>query len=530
MKSRLDKVRIGIFLGVAGLLAISHIYYFYGHFGVDDMGYARLAFDLSQGNYDWGNHYAYRLSILALTALSYTLFSINDLASGLPAMLLSLGIVYLLFDLHRDAKLGTLLIALGLYFCVRWNLFYADKLMPDIYVSAFVFFSWWSYQKLRQGKHSTSLNAIVFSLSLFLAFVSKGTVILILPLLLYYVIRDIAKGQHLRFWILVTCLHVIIYSVYFGAIAYLTGDILARFHAIDANSYFNACSYSQMPIEETYKRLSIDFFSFISRENIVIYLIIILTGAISGMRSRTIQNANNHEWLVTAAICLLSANFMTISLTSYNPTCLDIRHYLLFFPILACCCSQVIAQVREDKIALWAGLAICIAALAINRNIYDSTHILPLIGMMVLFILMLLPQFKHNYRIGSTLITLALLYPSIQYMSYSKSLNYASVKREFIDLLVREQPNTTIYCSHVAGNLGKYFLAFDSTNYKFRDIRRDSFDGNNEAFSILIKNWYCDWHSEVEENTYNEWLEYEGLVGKLRKNDKEIILVYDLKK
>jgi len=51
----------------------------------------RLANDLMNGNLlidDY--HFAYRWSILGLTALSYTVFGITDLASALPAMLISI--------------------------------------------------------------------------------------------------------------------------------------------------------------------------------------------------------------------------------------------------------------------------------------------------------------------------------------------------------------------------------------------------------------------------------------------------------
>lgn len=521
--------RVGIFCGLALVLIISNTFFFYGHFGVDDMEYARLSYDLLQGKYDWANHYSYRLSILTMTALSYSLFGVNDFASSLPAIVLSLGIIYILFDLTKESSLNTIVITLGFYFCIKWNLFYADKLMPDIYVSAFIFLAWWSYYKIKFRDAEIMWSALFFSLGLFFAFLSKGTVILILPLFAFYFMKDIISRENKQFWINVIWIHVVLYLIYFGMHAYLTGDAFARIHAISANSYFNTCSYDQLPFAETIHRLTSGFYNFISAENLILFVII--TVASLFMLTQSSMNSKFKYLLFTSIICIISANAMTISLTSYNPTCLDIRHYLLFLPILTYCGGQLIIYSLQQKSITVAIiiLGLCVIQVLINFDTLSTGQLTPLVGLAILtgasFISQRVPK-----MICTAILFMALIYPSIQSMQYAKSLDYTSFKSEYTKLLTDMKDDTEIYTSHVAINLGEYFLQFNATSIHFKDIRKEAFTQNSQAKQILIKNWYCDWHSEIEENTYNEWLEYEELKAKLEEKSNKIIRVYRLEK
>ena len=127
-------------------LVIHHTHFFYGHFGYDDLHYAELAHELTKEKMDFTDHYSYRWPILVMTAISYQIFGISDFSSAIPAILISSGILFLMFGEFRKHPFA-MLIAVLLFFMIRWNLFYTDKLMPDIFVSGFVFLAWISYTK-----------------------------------------------------------------------------------------------------------------------------------------------------------------------------------------------------------------------------------------------------------------------------------------------------------------------------------------------------------------------------------------------
>ncbi|MFT5595823.1 MAG: 4-amino-4-deoxy-L-arabinose transferase-like glycosyltransferase, partial [Flammeovirgaceae bacterium] len=153
-----------------------------GHYGYDDMEYAKAAVDLLDGEPDFSNHFAHRLSITAPTAVAFALVGVNDTGAALPALLFSFLIAILLAALLWQK--GPIALAIGLSLAVlpQWFLFYTDKLMPDMAVAFFVFAAvaayWFSITK---PKKYTRGFAFAFSLSLLLGFLAKGTIVLALP-------------------------------------------------------------------------------------------------------------------------------------------------------------------------------------------------------------------------------------------------------------------------------------------------------------------------------------------------------------
>ena len=153
-----------VFLSLVFL--VHHFCFFYGHFGYDDMHYARLSHNLLNGNWDMSDHYSHRLSVISLTALSYSIFGITDFASGFFPLCMSLAICLMI--LHALNRYGLLiqLIGLSLYFIYQWNLFYSDKLMADIFVSFFMTLAYYLRLQAITGRLNDKSSGILFVLSL----------------------------------------------------------------------------------------------------------------------------------------------------------------------------------------------------------------------------------------------------------------------------------------------------------------------------------------------------------------------------
>src|SRR5690606_31928727 len=95
--------------------------------------------------------------------------------------------------------------------------------------------------------------------SLLFAFSTKGTVILILPVLLYYLIVDLIFKRFFKFWMYSIINGIFFLGLYFVTIKYLTGGFLKRFEAIAQNSYINPCSYELQPAEVLIERVTYEF-------------------------------------------------------------------------------------------------------------------------------------------------------------------------------------------------------------------------------------------------------------------------------
>jgi hypothetical protein len=126
---------VWILLFFVSALILHHILGYTGHYGYDDLEYARLAGNFTHGIIDFNNHYSYRLSLILLTALSYSLFGVSDFASSLPSLIITISILLLVFFTLKNYGNLTLMAGLALTAFSRWFIFYSDKLMPDIYLA-----------------------------------------------------------------------------------------------------------------------------------------------------------------------------------------------------------------------------------------------------------------------------------------------------------------------------------------------------------------------------------------------------------
>ena len=83
-------IKLSFFLLLIIVIVFNHFFGYVGHYGWDDMEYARLAKDWADGNFDLSlNHFTYRWTIIGFTGLSYKFFGMSDFASALPSMIVT---------------------------------------------------------------------------------------------------------------------------------------------------------------------------------------------------------------------------------------------------------------------------------------------------------------------------------------------------------------------------------------------------------------------------------------------------------
>ena len=446
------------------------IFGYSGHFGFDDMQYAEIATNMLNGIVDYDDHFTFRFTIIAATALSYKIFGINDFASSLPAMVLTILTLTTVYAVVRKRGFWATALALAITTTSQWILFYSNKLMPDIYLVFFTALAAYAYYRYRyKTQDHTIVHAILFSLSLFGGFVSKGTVVLLLPWLLYLFLNDCLQRKNIKFWKWAIISGAVWLIAYFASIKFLTGEFLYRFKAIAQNSYLNTCSYDQQPLWVLIKRLCFDFFDMTINSGMSVPMVCVVAAFVTKNWRGLLKMDNATSFFsASAALLFLSSNFMTISATSYVPMCIDPRHYLFFIPIAAIATALFInekpTRVQINTIAILF-LFLSVYSFFGNRDLCFFLY-LPLTIIAIVAAILYKRQISGSYY--AIAILLALLISPIQSMLAS-SYEYKERRDTLIDKVVNSPNDTLVVSDIVCTRMMRYYDSF-SSNDKYVDF------------------------------------------------------------
>jgi len=487
------------------IVVLYHLFGYTGHYGFDDMHYAELANALLKGSIDFGDHYAYRFPVLGLTALSYLLFGISDFASSLPAMAICITILIIVFSTLRAHGSKTTVIGLSLTTLSNWFLFYSDKLMPDLYVALSVIgaLALIHRYKFKSKKNKAVPNAILVTLVLLFGFMSKGTIVLMLPLLGFMIVSDIIQKRDLKFWAYSLISGLIFLALYLTIIWLFTGNVMERFEAIAGNSYLNPCSYDQQSLGILLKRVFIGFFElsvFQSLATGFIFVFAILFQK-KGLRFFSINDSFSF-YLVSAMILFLSSSFMSISANSYSPMCLDPRHYLFLLPVVSIPASRIIAGFLTSK---QYGLQILIAILcitAISFFLEGQTFILlylPLLGLFALYFFAGNSQKHQNLFIA--LFSVILLLIPLDMVRYARQVQYRKQRAIVKEQVLDHNDACIVVSNEVQKRLLSYYSGFDEDQSK-RFLSYEEFEDSKDRAEekLLLLNWYTRYLSAMDAN------------------------------
>src|SRR5690606_37645583 len=101
----------------------------------------------------------------------------------------------------------------------------------------------------------------------FFGFLTKETILYILPFYLLVLINDMRFKHHSVFWISAGVTFTLSAGLYLGLYKYFTGNFLYRFDVIHEGHYVSAYSYYDKPLEYTLRRISYEpLFMLISSE------------------------------------------------------------------------------------------------------------------------------------------------------------------------------------------------------------------------------------------------------------------------
>ena len=327
-----------IILGGFIILSLIHVVFvFAGFYNNDDIVYAKYAADVAHNGISFSpasNHYQLRWPVIYTAAFFYKLFGINTFSSSLFSFASIVLCGVLLKKIANACRPVIFLLSLVFFFFAHSIIFYMHRLLPDAAMCLAVFWMYSSYRwyYINQAK---GLNyGVQFSLAFFLAVLTKETIIIALPLFALFFLRDVIKKQRLRFWLYAVSTAFILIALYLLYFKITTGSFFYRYHILQSQNYFTACSFDKLPFIFTLRRIGYELW-----RNMLLngdFLIFLPAVAAFVYRKKIAGYALTYKIDFYAfLILLLAANFMTISFTTYLPLCRDTRHFLFLFPFAA---------------------------------------------------------------------------------------------------------------------------------------------------------------------------------------------------
>lgn len=517
------------------LLLLYHQFGYIGHYGYDDLEYSKLAYNLLNNNIDYNNHFSYRLPLILFTAISYTIFGVSDFASSLPPLIITIFIILLVYYSLKSYGRLYLLIGLSLTLFSNWFLFYSDKLMPDIYVAFSIISSLFilNRYKFNLNPKNTLLYSLLFSSSLFFGFLSKETIILIIPLLIYFCITDLLNKRNFKFWFFSLIFGATFLMLYLFVIGILTNNYFKRFDAIIENGYVNLCSYDIQPTAILLKRLSYEFFNMLFFEKMFTNFIFIFSFLFFRIRNNYCAKDNTFKfYLESSIILILTSNFMSMSLSSYSPMCLDIRHYLFLVPVSSIPASIILVQFFRNKFyfkeVTSVTFILCLITYFLKKDSFYNFYF-PLLIVFIIFYFFKSSKF-YSYFILAFILILPI--PPLQSVLYATRVNYQGQKDIIFTKIFNNDNRFEILTDEVQVRLLEYYSSFNlkrsQSFHNFKDTLNIDFS-NKDA--VLILNSYTQFLSGINQNDLPFYAKYPEYSGELLFKDKILdISIYKIKK
>lgn len=471
------------------------LYYFFGfegYYGWDDMEYANLAHQWATGTLTLAdNHFAYRHPIVVLTGLSYKIFGVTDFASSLPAMLLSMMLLAMVYWVVNKKDTRIVLTSILLTLLMPYFIHYSHKLMSDIYVAVGVFGSFTAIYLYRfRYKQYAFLWSAMAAVFMFLAFLTKEVVVLLLPVLMVLILFDFVKKQYRIFWMWYIVIGAVLLCSYHLYIWKVTGNIWSRYLAIEQNAYLNPCSFEYLPAINTINRILYEFWNECLTSGLIWPFLFVLPSLFQRNKRRGFNRPESF-WTNVALFALLSANFMTKQYHAYSPMCLDMRHYLYLIPIIAVAASPHIVRFFYAARQHWFLLVLFVVFSAIYFSQFESLakqiFAITIAGMFVLVLIRTLVP-RPNIRLSTLLWILFLLlwfvFPA-HHMVKNSSQPFKHI-RPFIDKHFKNQEQAIVLTDPILKRIADYYMKWDSSRVRFINERSPIIPFRDEAKSYFV--------------------------------------------
>jgi hypothetical protein len=278
---------------------------------------------------------------------------------------------------------------------------------------------------------------------------------------------------------------------------------LKRFEVIADNSYLNPCSYDQQSLQILLKRIFFGFFELSIFQSLATAFIFIFAALIQRKRQGYFSLKDSFSFFLTSATVLfLSSSFMSISLRSYSPMCLDPRHYLFLVPVAAIPASTIIVNYLESKRFALQIIIVLVFVTTVSFFLEGSAFWKLYLPMTILFSLYYLTRAgKRTQLLFIWLFLAILLLIPVEMGTYAKKVDYRMQRRIIKEKVLESRTDHLVISNEVQKRLLDYYSGFDSEQTA-RFFTYESFEpGSNPGDkTLLLLNGYTRYLSGLQQN------------------------------
>ncbi len=484
------------------ILIIHSLFAYTGHFGYEDMAYARMADALFNNKAMGINDYGKPWPLLILTGFFYLIFGVTDFASILASLVISSLVLGVIYAILKKTTRIILLTALALATLSNWFLFYSNKIVPDIYVAlAVIFILYKIYQfKYLLKNPAPVVTGLLIALGLVFGFTAKHTMLIFLPLLLYFAIIDIIRKRDLKLWVYTGVFSAVLLGLLIFVVTFLPGrDWGTTFFA---EKYTAVCSYTEQSNDALVARLLYRFFEMMLVQGMLVATGIVLASLFT-IKDRMFfffENAKGF-FSFSAIFLLLSANLMSVSFSGYVPMCTDPLYYLFLIPVAAIAAGLFLQDFYEDRkkgyLLATVFLILGVISLLTSGNAWFRDYF-PLLIFIMIFTF--LPERHKKQGLFIALFLIVTGINLVSKFSYASNVKYSMQKEIVSTHFLDKNEKAYVITDRVQKRIADYYTSFNPDHpVQFLAFNTFNFDTLQSDYPLyLLNNWHTSYHAGLE--------------------------------
>ncbi|MFM7823623.1 MAG: glycosyltransferase family 39 protein, partial [Bacteroidota bacterium] len=328
----------------------------------DDLCYLKDAIKVSEGTYEFNSSpKTQRLGIILPTCLFVSAFGTSPYAVSLLPLIFSIAtILFIYLHFKRDSSLA---LAISILIAVNTvQITYSCALFPDVVLSLFMFVIVFSFSKRDENRMFWGFFSAI---TLVVAFFVKQLVIVLIPLLSYWILRDLIKRRNTHFHKAFTLTFLIVGSAVIYTVYQTTGDALFLLKSVEEN---HNRVFADMPLGDLINRLTWQPFVFLN--GLVGFWPLILLAIPAVIHEIKNRSIGLHTKYLLYLVCIFW--FCSTSLENYSPILLLDRMWLpILIPLCILSAKTIVWQ--TDAHPSWVNVLtsatlILSAGLSFNRG------------------------------------------------------------------------------------------------------------------------------------------------------------------
>lgn len=302
----------------------------------DDYSYLNFANEINQGTFQVSqNHFTSRVAVLYPVAWIIDVLGINEFSMAVYPLICGIIVLNLLLWLGQLYHHWIGVLATTFFVCDYHVITFITHLFPEMPMMLFLFGALVAYDRANRREGDIRLLGLFTATGIFLAFLTKMTVILIGPLFLFLFINDFwLKKTNKSYWLITLVL--LVFFVLANGFWYqeLYGDFFYRFSNISDNHEASVKTFFDKDNITLLKRLTYLPLLGFTRGGFFIPLLFALPSLFTLRRGGWKLNDPEKLWPLAMLVILSTWWLMSTNWKYYSPMPVDTRHITFLIPIM----------------------------------------------------------------------------------------------------------------------------------------------------------------------------------------------------